>query len=286
MTLALPVRQRRPSAPRSIAGFADVTTCPVRCRDARSPGAPGRRRAARRLRPPRAALAASNPLQSFESRCEQVPTGRIEISRLPLAVSEDHTVPLVQLARLSEPTSSNHRTVGLTRAKFGYRSTLELDGLEDPKGARACARPQVKVDIEITGTTVYVAREFHGERVPRAVDPRARAVARRGVRPLRRRGRGDARATSNRASGGACATASRWPASRRTSSGSCRAPRRVHGARARRSDRRHAAIDTPTVRAHDAHLRRPRRRGAIGIGTVTGTAVTALSGWPSIRRSA
>ncbi|MFI4925906.1 MAG: hypothetical protein ACHQJ7_12285 [Vicinamibacteria bacterium] len=110
-----------------------------------------------------AALAASNPLQSFESRCEQVPAGRIEIKRLPIAVSEDYSVPLAQLARMSEPTSTNHRTVGLTRAKFGYRSTLELEGLEDPKGARACARPQMKVDIEINGTTVYVAREFHGD---------------------------------------------------------------------------------------------------------------------------
>jgi hypothetical protein len=64
---------------------------------------------------------------------------------------------------MSEPTSTHHRTVGLTRAKFGYRSTLELEGLEDPKGARACARPQMKVDIEINGTTVYVAREFHGD---------------------------------------------------------------------------------------------------------------------------
>ena len=111
-----------------------------------------------------AALAASNPLQSFESRCEQVPAGRIEIRRLPIAVSEDYSVPLAHLARMSEPTTTtHHRTVGLTRAKFGYRSTLELDGLEDPKGARACARPQMKVDIEINGTTVYVAREFHGD---------------------------------------------------------------------------------------------------------------------------
>jgi hypothetical protein len=110
-----------------------------------------------------AAIAASNPLQSFETRCEQLPAGRIELRRLPIAVTDDYTVPLTQLARMSEPTSTHHRTVGLTRAKFGYRSTLELEGLEDPKGARACARPQMKIDIEITGTTVYVAREFHGD---------------------------------------------------------------------------------------------------------------------------
>jgi hypothetical protein len=110
-----------------------------------------------------AALAASNPLQSFESRCEALPAGRVEVRRLPVAVAEDYTVPVSQLARMSAPTSTHHRTIGLTRAKFGYRSTLELEGLEDAKGARACARPQVKIDIEVTGTTVYVAREFHGD---------------------------------------------------------------------------------------------------------------------------
>jgi len=110
-----------------------------------------------------AALAASNPLQSFESRCEALPAGRVEIRRTPVAVAENYSVPLAQLARMSEPESRHHRTVGLTRAKFGYRSTLELEGLEDAKGARACARPQVKIEIEVTGTTVYVAREFHGD---------------------------------------------------------------------------------------------------------------------------
>lgn len=110
-----------------------------------------------------AALAASNPLQSFEARCEELPAGRVEIRRTPVAVAENYSVPLAQLARMSEPNTTHHRTVGLTRAKFGYRSTLELEGLEDARGARACARPQVKIEIEVSGTTVYVAREFHGD---------------------------------------------------------------------------------------------------------------------------
>ena len=82
---------------------------------------------------------------------------------LPTEVHEDYSVPYLELARLSEPSAVNHRTVGLTRAKFGYRSTLELDGLEDPRGGRACARPQVRVDVEVTGMTVYVAREYRGD---------------------------------------------------------------------------------------------------------------------------
>ena len=110
-----------------------------------------------------AALAASTPLQSFESRCETLPAGEIVVVGLPVEVHEDYSVPYLELARLSEPTAVNHRTVGLTRAKFGYRSTLELSGLEDPRGGRACARPQVRVEVEVSGMTVYVAREYRGD---------------------------------------------------------------------------------------------------------------------------
>lgn len=110
-----------------------------------------------------AALAASTPLQSFESRCEALPVGEIAVVGLPVEVHEDYSVPYLELARLSEPNAVNHRTVGLTRAKFGYRSTLELGGLEDPRGGRACARPQVRVEVEVSGMTVYVAREYRGD---------------------------------------------------------------------------------------------------------------------------
>jgi hypothetical protein len=159
--------------------------------------------------------------QSFESRCEALPGGRIEVRRLPVAVTENYTVPVAQLARMSEPTSTHHRTVGLTRAKFGYRSTLELEGLEDAKGARACARPQVKIDIEVTGTTVYVAREFHGDACR---EPLILAHERLHVAVFDRYADevvGVARARDSSAHwAGACATAPRWPASRRASSGS------------------------------------------------------------------
>ena len=110
-----------------------------------------------------AALAASNPLQSFESRCEALPASGFQIRRLPLAVRDDYSMSYAQLARLSEPSAVNHRTVGLTRAKFGYRSTLELEGLEDPRSTRACVRPKVNVNIEVTNAIVHVAREYRGD---------------------------------------------------------------------------------------------------------------------------
>ena len=110
-----------------------------------------------------AAFAQVNPLQSFESRCEALRRGGAEISRVPAALREDYSRSYGELERMSEASSANHRTVGLTRAQFGYRSSLELEGLEDTKGARACAKPLVRVDIELTGMTVYVAREYRGD---------------------------------------------------------------------------------------------------------------------------
>ena len=126
-----------------------------------------------------AALAASTPLQSFESRCEALPLGEIAVVGLPIEVHEDYSVPYLELARLSEPGEVNHHTVGLTRAKFGYRSTIELGGLEDPRGGRACARPQVRVEVEVTGMTVYVAREYRGDacREPLILDHERKHVA-------------------------------------------------------------------------------------------------------------
>ena len=110
-----------------------------------------------------AAFAQVNPLQSFESRCEALRRGGAEIARLPVSLREDHSRSFSELERMSEASNANHRTVGLTRAKFGYRSSLELEGLEDAKGGRACAKPLVRVDIEISGMTVYVAREYRGD---------------------------------------------------------------------------------------------------------------------------
>jgi hypothetical protein len=110
-----------------------------------------------------AAFAQVNPMQTFEARCEALRHGGAEIGRLPAALREDYSRSFSDLERMSDASNPNHRTVGLTRAKFGYRSSLELEGLEDAKGGRACAKPLVRVDIELSGMTVYVAREYRGD---------------------------------------------------------------------------------------------------------------------------
>jgi hypothetical protein len=84
-----------------------------------------------------ASYTASTPFASFESRCERLPVSRVDVVRAPFTVVEDYSRAYADLAGLADPASPRHRTVGLTRGTFGYRSTLELEGLEDPRGGRA-----------------------------------------------------------------------------------------------------------------------------------------------------
>jgi hypothetical protein len=125
------------------------------------------------------ALADAAALQAFESRCQGLPPGRIDVVRVGNDVTLDRTLAYDDLARLAEPTLAQHRTVGLTRANFGYRTTLELDGLEDPRSGRACAHPRVRVDIALTEMTIYVAREYQGDacREPLILEHERRHVA-------------------------------------------------------------------------------------------------------------
>ena len=110
-----------------------------------------------------AAFAQVNQLGSFETRCAALRPGGAVISRLPVVPREDYSRSYADLAAMSEPSAANHRTVGLTRAKFGYRSSLEIEGLEDAKAGRACGKPLVRVDIEVSNMIVYVAREYRGD---------------------------------------------------------------------------------------------------------------------------
>ena len=126
-----------------------------------------------------ASLSPVAPFRSFESSCAALPPGRIEVVHIRKPVVEDYSLGNADLERLAEPTQAHHRTVGLTRAQFGYRSTLELDGLEDARGGRSCASPRVRVEIASAPMTVYVAREYRGDpcREPLILDHERRHVA-------------------------------------------------------------------------------------------------------------
>lgn len=98
--------------------------------------------------------------EHFEERCAKLPPGNVDVVRTRHDLTIDRSRSQRDLDRLGDSASPSHRTVGLTRASFGYRTTIDLDGLEDTRGGRACAHPRVRVEVELSGLTVYVAREY------------------------------------------------------------------------------------------------------------------------------
>lgn len=108
-------------------------------------------------------LTAEGARKAFELRCRQLPAGRVEVVSAPGEPVVDESLSRDELEGLVETTSSRHRTVGVTTAAFGYRSTLEIDGLEDARGGRACAQPRVRIEIGLAPMTVYVASEYRDD---------------------------------------------------------------------------------------------------------------------------
>lgn len=109
------------------------------------------------------ALAHISPGGSFDERCGDLPPNVIDVAVAPHSVTEDRATSFDALTRLSEGPSPGHRTIGLTLANFGHRSTFDVKGLEDRRGARACVRGQVSVELYVQPLTVFVAREFSGD---------------------------------------------------------------------------------------------------------------------------
>ena len=106
------------------------------------------------------ALAHMSPGGSFEERCNVLPESGVQVALKPFSVVENRTVPYVALTQISDGPSPAHRTIGLTRANFGHRSSIDVKGLEDRSGNRACVRPSVQVELFLRPMTVYVAREY------------------------------------------------------------------------------------------------------------------------------
>jgi len=109
------------------------------------------------------ALAHFSPAGGFESRCEGLPPSTVRITMSAPNVAENDVVPAEVLKRMSDSPNEAMRTIGLTQAKFGHRSTLEVKGIEDRLGARACVRQAVAVELFVAPMTVYVAREYSGD---------------------------------------------------------------------------------------------------------------------------
>ena len=109
------------------------------------------------------ALASMSPGGTFEERCERLPSPGVAVRLLPFTVVENTTTPFATLTRMSDDSSATHRTIGLTYANFAHRSSIEVKGLEDRVAHRACARPQVSVELTLRPMTIYIASEYAGD---------------------------------------------------------------------------------------------------------------------------
>ena len=109
-----------------------------------------------------------NPLASFESRCATLPTTRFDVVYVPVNHAEDRTQSIDELTVRGGNTPATHATFGLTTARFGHETDIEIKLVEDAAGKRACGTAGVRVELSMQPMTVYVAREI--ERTPCARD--------------------------------------------------------------------------------------------------------------------
>jgi hypothetical protein len=124
------------------------------------------------------ALAKLNPLRTFESRCDELAPSSYQVRVVDAPIAEDRTQSFDSLARMSTTTSPNHRTVGLTQARFAHRSSLAVNGIEDQRSGRVCARPSVTVELSLAPMTVYIAQAYRDDpcREPLIVEHEQRHV--------------------------------------------------------------------------------------------------------------
>jgi hypothetical protein len=133
-------------------------------------------RAATRPRVPASALAAAallplvllvacdtgrgNPLASFDARCAELPASRFEVYAVPVTYVEDGSQSIDELTVRGGNTPATHATFGLTTVRFGHRTDIALDVVEDAANRRACGTATVRVELSMQPVTVYVAREL------------------------------------------------------------------------------------------------------------------------------
>jgi hypothetical protein len=101
-----------------------------------------------------------NPFASFETRCARLPPAHIAVRKAVINVAINDRLPFRELTQLGEGNPATHRTLGQTRADFRQSADIEIAGLHDASGGRACSRPQVRLELSMTPMTVYVASEL------------------------------------------------------------------------------------------------------------------------------
>lgn len=105
-----------------------------------------------------------NPFASFDTRCASLPPARYEVVEVPLEYKESDNLGIAELTAKSGSALARHRTHGLTTAAFGQQTQTDLRLIEQRASARACASPQVTVEVSMQPVVVYVASELASDR--------------------------------------------------------------------------------------------------------------------------
>jgi hypothetical protein len=109
-----------------------------------------------------------NPLVTFESRCERLPPGNIDIRQTASTIEVNDQLSLGDLSRLAQDNPATHRTLGLTKTEFRRDVAIELKGLQEASGGRSCMRAHLTIELSMQPMTVYLANELQGNPCGRA----------------------------------------------------------------------------------------------------------------------
>ena len=101
-----------------------------------------------------------NRFASFETRCAKLPPPQFEVRTAPVEFERDDTQPIAVLTARTGSALATHRAIGLTTAVFGQSTDIDMQIVDDRRGARACGSPRVRVELSMQPMRVFVASEL------------------------------------------------------------------------------------------------------------------------------
>ncbi|MEO8507781.1 MAG: hypothetical protein ABI593_09140 [Betaproteobacteria bacterium] len=104
----------------------------------------------------------------FEARCQALPGIAPTVVALPITPHHDESRSLAELTGMFDRARPAHETMGLTQARIGFQSAIDVKGLKETGGRRVCVRAQVRVEMVMQPLTVFVAHEVARDECRRA----------------------------------------------------------------------------------------------------------------------
>ena len=79
---------------------------------------------------------------------------------MPLTFERDDSQSLAALTAKSGSAHATHQTFGLTTARFGQSTDIQLNVVDGRGGWRACGMPRVRIELSMQPVTVFIASEL------------------------------------------------------------------------------------------------------------------------------